>query len=174
MPIIEEIVQKKCDEIGIRFHEPSQKFIAEIGYHEVSEVGPDGGVTLKRVRTTHYLGGLRDRNAHFGRFKSIKADWDGTVTVLRAQYEAAQASRRVAGLPPLPRFKPVWPNRRVVRNGRKLVSEGPTAPSPPPPLEISTMDEADLVQQSKLLKLTVRQAYLHARPNDSSSRFLPL
>ena len=44
-------------------------------------------------------------------------------------------------------------------NGRKLVSERPTTPLSPPPLEIIVAADDDLVQQSKLLKLTVRQAY---------------
>ncbi len=154
MPIIAEIVQKKSYETGIRFHEPSQQFIAEIGYHEVCEVAGDGTTTRKRVRTTHYLGGMSDRNAHIPRFRSIKADWEGTAVVLRREYDATQASRQVAGLPPLPRFKPVWPNRQVVRNARASNSAAPARS-----VQINMSTQQVSPESLQALNMTIRQAY---------------
>lgn len=159
MPIIAEIVQKKSYERGVRFHEPSQQFIAEIGYHEVSEVAADGTVTNKRVRTTHYLGGLADRNRHITRFRSIKADWDGTVIGLRREYDATQQRRRVAGLPPLPRFTPVWPNRRVVRKARQSKAALTPAVLPQSHLATVAISTAEQSELSALPKMTIRDAY---------------
>src|SRR4051794_39898543 len=44
------------DVCGVRWHKPSQQFIAEVGYHRINRIAPDGSITTQRIRTTHYLG----------------------------------------------------------------------------------------------------------------------
>ncbi len=81
MPSIEDLAYVKQSYVpGIRWHEPSQQFIAEIGYHEVVEINAAGTSRIRRVRTTHYLGGKDDRAAYVSKFNSLKADWVGAVS----------------------------------------------------------------------------------------------
>src|SRR5690348_4712596 len=100
---------------GVRFHKPSQNYIAEIGYHWVKTVRADGSVSEKRVRTTHYLGGCYRREQAEAKYAAIKDDWNRCVAEQRKLYVEENARRRIAGLPPLGRFKPCWPNKETVR-----------------------------------------------------------
>src|SRR4051812_16649102 len=89
---------------GVRWHKPSQQFIAEIGYHRINRISPDGSITTQRIRTTHYLGILARRDEAEAKYAIIKADWTRCVAEQRAIYDQENAQRRLQGLPPLPRF----------------------------------------------------------------------
>src|SRR5690349_3725774 len=102
---------------GIRWHEPSRQFVAQIGYHEIKEVRADGTSQTRRVRTTHYLGGTDDRDASVSKFRSIKTQWNERVSEQRRDYDIEQDRRRREKLPLLSRFKPLWP-KTVVRTAK--------------------------------------------------------
>jgi len=125
MPLL-EVLCPGSEVKGVRWHKPSRQYIADIGYHQVSTVMPDGTVTTKRVRTTQYLGEACEREDAEIRFESIKRDWEGWVSEQRKVYDAENRQREAQGLPPLPRFKPAWPRARV----RRLKRIPPSSPSP--------------------------------------------
>jgi hypothetical protein len=126
---------------GIRWHKPSGNYIAEIGYHKISHVSADGSITTNRIRTTHYLGDRDNRIETEAKFTVIKDDWNRCVAEQRTTYDQENAERCSQGLPPLPRFKPVWPKTTVwretttsIRNaaleesaGRRLTTSVPVA-----------------------------------------------
>ena len=60
MPLI-EVLSPGSAVPGIRWHKPSGKYIAEIGYHKISHVAADGSIATNRIRTTHYLGDRDNR-----------------------------------------------------------------------------------------------------------------
>lgn len=100
---------------GVRFHKPSQNYIAEIGYHRITHIGADGSVSTQRIRTTYYLGGQMRRDEAEAKYAAIKADWNRCVAEQRKLYDEENDQRRAQGLPPLPRFKPCWPKMTVRR-----------------------------------------------------------
>ena len=78
MPIIRDSLPYS-DVRGVRWHKPCQKFIAELGYHRISRIAADGSITIKRVRTTHYLGSLRRREEAESKYAALKEDWQRCV-----------------------------------------------------------------------------------------------
>lgn len=164
MPSLDSMAyHKNAYQPGIRWHEPSQQFIAEIGYHEVRKTAPDGTVTTKRVRTTHYLGGNHERTAYMSKFASLKADWEGTVAVQRQAYDAEQSRRRREKLPLLPRFKPNWPMsvERTSRSVAPIVAQepivSPLAQSSLYPVPAFTLQANK--ERAEIFGLTIKQAY---------------
>ncbi|MGC4030542.1 MAG: hypothetical protein QM754_02175 [Tepidisphaeraceae bacterium] len=165
MPSIEELAFKTNAHVtGIRWHDPSEQFIAEIGYHELSSVAPDGIVTTKRVRTVHYLGGNRDRDAYLAKFRALKDEWEQIVGQLRATYDKERERCERLGLPLPARFKPVWPDRKTVRRGQKPTVDfqaevHPAVISVTPTFSPSLLTDAEADEDRRRLNLTVREAY---------------
>ena len=130
MPVLEHLAPGSAV-VGVRWHAPSENYIAEVGYHLVTEIHPDGHVVTRRVRTTHYLGGRYSRQEAEAKFSAVKSDWQRCVEGQRQAYDGENARRRSQGLPPLARFKPVWP-KTTVRPPRRKPEAKPTASSESP------------------------------------------
>jgi len=105
---------------GIRWHKPSENYIAEIGYHKINHIGADGSITTKRVRTTHYFGDRHRREEAEAKFAIIKKDWEHCVADQRAAYEAENAERKAHTVTKTRKtYAQDWPNYNAAQVNEK-------------------------------------------------------
>lgn len=162
MPEVIELLDPE-DEIevpGPRWHKPSKQYIAEMGYHTVTKVDPNGTKTSNRVRTTHYLGS--DQTEATDKYFQIRKDWIATKNEQRKVYHEEQERRRQKKLPPLPRSKPVWA-KAVERTVTAVSVVVPQQSQPPVDLEQLYPVAAFTLQAEKeraeIFVLTIKEAY---------------
>ena len=144
---------------GPRWHKPSKRFIAEMGYHLVNEVEPNGNKTTKRVRTTHYLG--CDRVEATDKYFQVRKNWIATRNEQRTAYDQEQARRRNEQLELLGRFKAVWAKtvERTVTAVQVVVPQQPLPPvvlQPLYPVAAFTLQAEK--EKAEIFILTIKQA----------------
>lgn len=161
MPEVIEIVYEE-DEIdvpGPRWHKPSKQYIAQMGYHIVTKVDPEGAKTSNRVRTTHYLGS--DPTEATNKYYQFRKDWIATRNEQRTAYDEEQERRRREKLPLLPRFKPVWPKatERAVKRISVIVAPLPAPVASALPYPVPAFKAQADEERAEVFSLTIQQAY---------------